>query len=162
MVFPMALKTISLLLLGTLNAEAVDSNEAAKAMSKFVQASATRMARPAIPVDGAASATASDALLATVAGLEKQSQEMKAEYQRLRARVEKLSQADVNASMSAPSSSRWFAALIASLGLATTMGVAAVKKYMGQGRQGSESATAFQIPTTSRGGSPVMQLETKA
>merc|ERR1719178_207365 len=71
---------------------------------------------------------------------------MKAEYQHLRARVEKLSQADVHDSISAPSSSRWFAALIASLGLAATMGLAAGKKYMGQGRQGSESATAFQIP----------------
>merc|ERR1719460_1076023 len=103
------------------------------------------MPRPASPVDnGATFATASDALL--VAELSKQSQEMIAEYQHLRARIEKLSQADVNASVSAPSSSRWFVALIASLGLASTMGVAAVKKYMGQGRQGSESATAFQIP----------------
>ena len=50
----MALKTISLLLLGTLNAEAVDSNEAAKAMSKFVQVPAARMTRPAIPVDNGA------------------------------------------------------------------------------------------------------------
>jgi hypothetical protein len=143
----MALKTISLLLLGTLNAEAVDSNEAAKAMSKFVQVPATPMARPAIP---ATFATATDAMLETVADLEMQSREMKAEYQGLRARVEKLSQADVNASISAPSSSHWFAALIASLGLATTMGVAAVKKYMGQGQQGSESATAFQIPLVAR------------
>jgi hypothetical protein len=142
----MALKTISLVLLVTLNAEAVDSNEAAKAMSKFVQVPAARMTRPAIPVDnGATFATASDAILESVADLEKQSQEMKAEYQGLRARIEKLSQADVNASIAAPSSSRWFAAFIASFGLAATMGLAAVKKYMGQGQQGSESATAFQI-----------------
>jgi hypothetical protein len=147
----MALKMISLLLLGTLNAEAMDSNEAAKAMSKFVQVPATSMARPSVTVDnGATFATASDAMLETVADLEKQSQELKAEYQGLRARVEKLSQADVNASISAPSSSLGFAALVASLGLAATMGVAAVKKYMGQGRQGSESATAFQIPLVAR------------
>jgi hypothetical protein len=156
----MALKTI-LLLLGTLNAEAVDSNAAAKAMSKFVQVPATRMAHPASSVDnGATFATASDAML--VADLERQSQEMKAEYQHLRARIEKLSQADVNASISAPSSFRWFAALIASLGLATTMGVAAVKKYMGQGQQALETITGAELPTTSRGGSPVMQVETKA
>merc|ERR1719359_2111254 len=116
-------------------------------MSKFAQVPGTRMSRPAIPVDnGATFATVLD----TVADLEKQSQEMKAEYQHLRARIEKLSQVDVNASISAPSSSRWFAALIASLGLATTMGVAAVKKYMGQGQQGSESATAFQVPLVAR------------
>merc|ERR1719398_198752 len=106
-------------------------------MSKFVQVSGNRMPRPASPVDnGATFATASDALL--VAELSKQSQEMKAEYQHLRARIEKLSQADVNASVSAPSSSRWFVALIASLGLASTMGGAAVKKYMGQGQQALE------------------------
>merc|ERR1719331_3356293 len=75
---------------------------------------------------------------------------MKAEYQHLRARIEKLSQADVSASISAPSSSSWFAALIASLGLSATMGVAAVQKYMGQGQQGSESATAFQVPLVAR------------
>merc|ERR1719359_2764239 len=116
-------------------------------MSKFAQVPGTRMSRPAIPVDnGATFATVLD----TVADLEKQSQEMKAEYQRLRARVEKLSHADVNASISAPSSTRWFTALIASLGLAATMGVATVRKYMGQGRQGSESATAFQIPLVAR------------
>merc|ERR1719377_184807 len=101
-------------------------------------------------------------MLETVADLEKQSQEMKAEYQGLRARVEKLSQADVNASVSAPSSSLGFAALIASFGLAATMGVAAVKKYMGQGQQGSESTTVFQIPLVARApqraGSPVMKL----
>jgi hypothetical protein len=109
-----------------LNAEAVDSNEAAKAMSKFVQAPGTRMSHPAIPV-----ATASDAMFQHVADLEIESQEMKVAYQHLRARIvgiEKLSQADVNASISAPSSSGWFAALIASLGLAGTMGVVAVKK----------------------------------
>merc|ERR1719377_505076 len=89
-------------------------------------------------------------MLETVADLEKQSQETRAEYQRLRARIEKMSQADVNASISAPSSSLGFAALIASLGLAATMGVAAVKKYMGQGQQGAESATAFQIPLVAR------------
>merc|ERR1719305_1486589 len=108
-------------------------------MSKFVQVPATRMSHPAIPVEWHNGAT----VATSVADLEKQNQEMKAEYQHLRARIEKLSQADVNASISAPSSSRWFVALIASLGLAATMGVAAVKKYMGQG---SESATAFQIP----------------
>merc|ERR1719398_535493 len=97
------------------------------------------MTHPAISVDnGATFAAASAAML--------KSQEMKAEYQHLRARIEKLSQADVNASISAPSSSRWLAAFIASFGLAATMGLAAVKKYMGQGQQGSESVTAFQIP----------------
>merc|ERR1719482_2209004 len=128
------------------------------AMSKFAQVPGLRSAVSAD--NGATFATASDALV--VADLEKQSQEMKAEYQHLRARIEKLSQADVNASISAPSSFRWFAALIASLGLATTMGVAAVKKYMGQGRQALETMTGAELPTTSRGGPPVMQLETKA
>merc|ERR1719174_210225 len=119
-------------------------------MSKFVQIPASGVSRPAIPVDnGATFATASDAML-EVAKLEKQSQAMKAEYQHLRARIEKLSQADVNASISAPSSFSWFAAVIASLGLAATMGVAAVKKYTGQGQQGSESATAFQVPLVAR------------
>merc|ERR1719316_2056318 len=89
-------------------------------------------------------------MLEIVADLAKQRQDMKAEYQHLRARIEKLSQANVNASISAPFSSLWFAALIASLGLAATMGVAAVKKFMGQGRQASESATAFQIPLVAR------------
>merc|ERR1719174_2837680 len=111
------------------------------------------MSRPATPVDnGATFATSSDAIKKNVADLEKQSQEMmKVEYQHLRARIEKLSQADVNASISAPSSSRWFAAFIASFGLAATMGLAAVKKYMGQGLQGSESATAeLALRTRSR------------
>merc|ERR1719305_709024 len=110
-------------------------------MSKFVQVPATRMSHPAIPVEWHNGAT----VATSVADLEKQNQEMKAEYQHLRARIEKLSQADVNASISAPSSSSWFTAF-ASLGLAVTMGVAVVKKYTGQGRQGSESTTAFQIP----------------
>jgi hypothetical protein len=71
---------------------------------------------------------------------------MNAEYQHLRARIQKLPQADVEASVSAPSSFRWLAALMASIGLAASIGVAVARKYTVQGQQGSEATTAFQIP----------------
>merc|ERR1719174_3472542 len=65
----------------------------------------------------------------TLVDLEEQNQEMKVAYQRLRARIQNMPQADDQASF----------------GVAASVGVAAVRKYSGHGQQGSESTSDAQI-----------------
>merc|ERR1719327_865654 len=74
-----------------------------------------------------------------LATLEAQSQEMQAEYQRLQASIQKMPQADDQASAG---SFGWLAGFVASVGLAASVGVAAVRKY---GQRESESTLGSQI-----------------
>merc|ERR1719247_1393081 len=67
--------------------------------------------------------------------MEAQSQEMQAEYQRLRARIQKMPQADDQSA----------AGFGASVALAASVGVAAMKKYSSHGQQESEFTSDSQI-----------------
>jgi hypothetical protein len=94
------------------------------------------------------------AMLNTLADMEARSQEMQAEYQRLRASIQKMPQADDQASFGSAASFGWLAGFIASVGLAASVGVAAVKKYSGE--HVSESTLGSQVSLAavgpSRGG----------
>jgi len=124
----MASITISLFLFGMLHAEqaAADVNEAmkiGKAMSKFMPVGNT-MPRT-VSQDTAVSQSElnmQSAMLKTLVDMEVQSQEMEAEYQRLRARIENMPQATSGGS---EASFGWLAGSIAFVGLAA----AAVRKY---------------------------------
>merc|ERR1719174_456925 len=87
-----------------------------------------------------------------LAMLEVRSQEMQAEYQRLQASIQKMPQADDQASLGSGASFGWLAGFVASVGLAASVGVAAVRKYSGHGQLGSEFTSGSQIslvPTAS-------------
>jgi len=108
-------------------------------MTKFSHAGAmpTRLASP-----GAATTPVNQPFMApvvsdTIAQLEYENQQMKVAYQGLRARVEKLSQADVRDSQGGFGFGV-LGGLMASVGLAATIGVAASRKYFGQ--QDTESS----------------------
>jgi len=81
----------------------------------------------------------------TLADLEKQNDDMKVAYQHLRARIQSMPQADNQALSGSAGSFGWLAGFIASVGLAASVGVAAVRKYSGQGQHGSESTSDSQI-----------------
>jgi light-harvesting complex I chlorophyll a/b binding protein 1 len=110
----------------------------AKTMSKFMPA-VQPVTRPRPVVHGVSGASnpsiaqselnIQPTILKAVADMEARSQEMKAEYQRLRARIEKLPQTDSEASFGSAASFGWLAAFVASVGLAASLGVAAVRKY---------------------------------
>jgi len=129
----MASITICLFLFGMLHAEqaAADVSEAmkiGKAMSKFMPAGTM----PRAVTSGASSPAISQsdlnmqsAMLKTLVDMEVQSQEMKAEYQRLQARIENMPQADDQASVGSAASFGWLAGSIAAVALA----VAGVRKY---------------------------------
>merc|ERR1719174_550357 len=85
------------------------------------------------------------ATLQTLVDMEARSQEMQAEYQRLRASIQKMPQADDQASLGSAPSFGWLAGFVASVGLAASVGVAAVRKYSGHGQLGSESTSGSQI-----------------
>jgi len=145
----MVSKVIGLFLLGMLDASA-DSDEGTmlvKAMAKaFVPAAP--MTRPGVtggarlPVDTAhsnvqSSATGSmqSAVSKALANLEEQNQEMEVAYQHLRASIQKMPQASDQTSFG------WLAGFVASVGLAASVVVAAVRKYSGHGQHGSESTS---------------------
>merc|ERR1719183_2152620 len=134
---------IGLFLLGMIQHATADD----KVFSKF----SAQMPRPVTQVNAAPSLAATSdvataGVIKSLAQLEEQSQELKMEYQRLRSRVQRLPQANVEASVSASSSFDWLAAVIASVGIAASVGVAAVRKYTSRGQQGSQSTTAFEVP----------------
>jgi len=79
--------------------------------------------------------------LETLVDMEAQSQEMQAEYQRLRARIQKMPQADDQSA----ASFGWLAGFGASVALAASVGVAAMKKYSSHGQQESEFTSGSQI-----------------
>merc|ERR1719247_1064509 len=80
-----------------------------------------------------------------LAMLEVRSQEMQAEYQRLQGSIQKMPQADDQASLGSGASFGWLAGFVASVGLAASVGVAAVRKYSGHGQLGSEFTSGSQI-----------------
>merc|ERR1719174_932114 len=80
-----------------------------------------------------------------LAMLEVRSQEMQAEYQRLQGSIQKMPQADDQASFGSSASFGWLAGFVASVGLAASVGVAAVRKYSGHGQLGSEFTSGSQI-----------------
>merc|ERR1719353_55746 len=99
----MTSKMICLFLIGMLSAEhaSADENEAmkiGKALSKFMPAGP--MARPVAQEPSIAQSDLSmqSATLKTLVEMQEQSQEMQAEYQRLRARIQEMPQADDQAS----------------------------------------------------------------
>merc|ERR1719486_1548095 len=104
-----------------------------KYMSKFmVPAAQSRPVTRGYPT-AQSDLTLQSATLDTLANMEAQSQEMQAEYQRLRARLEKMPQADDQST----SSFGWLAGFGASVALAASVGVAAMKKYSSHGQQES-------------------------
>jgi hypothetical protein len=113
---------------------AADVNEAMKMGNlnyKFMPTG--HMPRP-VAQDTAATLAQSDlnaqsAMLETLIDMEARSQEMKAEYQRLRARIQKMPQADNQASFGSAASFGWLAGFVGFVGLAASVGVAAVRKY---------------------------------
>merc|ERR1719335_202278 len=104
-------------------------------MAKF-SVPAAQMVRPASP----ALAAEQSAVLKTLADLEVQNQEMKAEYQYLRARVQNMPKANDQSSFG------WLAGALASVGLAASVGVAAARKY-GQTGLITASASSVRVPS---------------
>jgi len=135
-----------MLLAGHATADPNEAMEIGKAMSKF--SSAGHMRRPV--AQGIAAPLVSDGLqpvmVKTLADLEARSQAMQAEYQHLRARIQKISQADDQASLGSATSFNWLAGFIASVGLASFVGVAAVRKYFSH----EQSASGSQISMVSQ------------
>merc|ERR1719359_1300744 len=112
-----------------------------KALSKFLPAG--HIPRPVAPAQE--TPVAQSDLNMELAMLQAQNQEMQAEYQRLQALIQKMPQADDQASLGSASSFGWLAGFVASVGLAASVGVAAVRKYSGQGQLGSEFTSGSQI-----------------
>jgi light-harvesting complex I chlorophyll a/b binding protein 1 len=102
-----------------------------KVMSKFMPGSlpvAHGIAGARSPSIAQSDLSMQSAMLKTLGDMEARSQDMKAEYQRLRARIQKLPQADSEASFGSAASFGWLAAVVASAGLAASLGVAAVRR----------------------------------
>jgi len=112
-----------------------------KALSKFLPAG--HMPRPVAQNPSIAQSDLSlqSATLKTLADMEMRSQEI----QELQARVQKMPQADDQASPGSAASFGWLAGFIASVGLAASVGVAAVRKYSSHGQHGSEPTLGSQI-----------------
>merc|ERR1719199_672771 len=113
---------------------AASADEAMKMGGKFMSKfSAGQMPRPVAQGSLLAQSDVSmqSGMLNTLADMEAQSQEMQADYQRLRARIEKMPQADDQSA----ASFGWLAGFGASVALATSVGVAAMKKYSSHGQQ---------------------------
>lgn len=153
----MTFHMLCVFLLGMLHAEHVtaDSNGAVKigkAMSKFMPVGHM----PRLVGQDTAATPESDlsvqrAMLKTLADMEVRNQEMQAEYQSLRARIQKMPLVDVQASFGSGASFSWLAGCYAFVGMATSIGVAAVK-FSGRGEHGSA------VPNTSRTSTIRMQI----
>jgi hypothetical protein len=150
-------KMLCLVILVMLQVEhaTADSDQPKKlgnAMANFMHAGAAQPPVYSRTANTAMAMTPTEPMVAstleTLAALEKQNSELKAVYQGLRAQIQKLPQADIEASVASPSSFGWLASFIASAGLAASIGVAAVRKYSQHGQQGSESTLGSQISLT--------------
>jgi len=135
-------KVIGVFLLGMLraSAESEEAMQIGKAMGKFMPGAS--MARPGV-AGGALSSQQSSgpmqsAVLQALADVEERNREMKIAYQHLRARIQKMPQADNQASPSSAASFGWLAGFIASFGLVTSAAFAAVRKTSGHGQRESE------------------------
>jgi len=122
-------------------ANADEAMKMGKFMSKFMPVG--QMPRPVTRGSSLAQPDLSmqRATLKTLADMEAQSQEMQAEYQRLQARIQKMPQADDQSA----ASFGWLAGFGASVALAASVGVAAMKKYASHGQQESEFTSGSQI-----------------